>query len=171
MYIEPLSYRTLDEAINLVNKVFLNQNLFEKASWAFRLSLKKSVIAKIVLWVVGVTEVRYWVAIDGDSSKVIGTTGLYSYKKDRNEAYWLGWTCVSSMDRGKGIGSKLVDFSIEKAQLEGKKFLRLYTSTDPTRATARILYQKRGFRLIGEQKRWRSQFKKLYLELELSAAL
>jgi len=167
MHIEPLSYETLDDAINLVNKVFLNQNLFEKASWAFQLSLKNTWTVRIILGVVGVTEARYWVAIDENSRKVIGTTGLYSYKQDKDEAYWLGWTCVSPSARGQGIGSKLVDFSIQKGKTEAKKFLRLYTSTDPNRATARVLYEKRGFRLIGEDKMWGNKLKKLYFELEL----
>lgn len=168
MYIEPLSYETLDKAINLVNQVFPKQNLFENATLAFRFSLNKSsIISQIAFSIVGITEVRYWVAVDDKSKEVIGTTGLYCYKKDQNEAYWLGWTCVDPNARGQGIGGKLVDFYIQKARAEGKKFLRLYTSTHPNQATAQILYEHRGLRLIGESKIRGTNFKILYRELEL----
>jgi GNAT superfamily N-acetyltransferase len=168
MYIEPLSYETLEQAINLVNKVFPNQNLFENASLAFRFSLKpNSIIAKIAFYIVGVTKVRYWVAVDDRSREVIGTTGLYCNKKDKDSVYWLGWTCVEPKARGQGIGGKLVDFCIEKTRAEGKKFLRLYTSTALNQATAQILYEKRGFRIVGESKIWGTKFKTLYRELEL----
>lgn len=75
MYIEPLSYETLDEAINLVNKVFPYQSLSENASLAFQLSLEQNIIiAKKCLFVIGITEARYWIAVDEQSRKVIGTT-------------------------------------------------------------------------------------------------
>jgi GNAT superfamily N-acetyltransferase len=168
MYIEPLSYETLDEAINLVNKVFPYQSISENASSAFRLSLEQnSIIAKRGFSIIGITEARYWVAVDEQSRKVIGTTGLYCYEKDKNEAYWLGWTCVEPEARGQGIGGKLVDFAIEKARAEGKKFLRLYTSNHANQAIAQILYEKRGLRIIGESEISETQFKMLYRELEL----
>jgi len=167
MHIEPLSYKTLEAAIDLVNEIFPHQNLFEKASLAFRFSLQNSIISQLAFSVIGITEAHYWVAIDEDSRKVIGTTGLYCYKKDRNEAYWLGWTCVAPEARGQGIGGKLVDFCIAEARTAGKNFLRLYTSNHPNQAIAQILYEKRGFRLIGDSQIRGTQFKKLYCELEL----
>lgn len=168
MHIEPLSHETLDDAINLVNKVFPHQRLFERASIGFRGSLaKNSWLYRILFYLAGIAEANYWIAIDDDSKKVIGTTGLYSTRKDEGEAYWLGWTCVEPACRGQGIGSKLVDFAIEKARGAGKKFLRLYTSTNPSQATAQILYEKRGFRITGEEKLRGTEFKILYRELEL----
>lgn len=141
MHIEPLSHETLDEAVGLVNRVFpyqVNrifplQNLWEKARFAFPLSLRKnSIITKIVFFLVGVEATRYWLAVDEVSRKVIGTTGLYSYKKDKKEVSWLGWTCVTPEFRGQGIGGKLVNFAIEKARAEGQNFLRLYASNHPS---------------------------------------
>lgn len=169
MHIEPLTYETLDEAIKLVNQVFpYQQTLFDKASFAFPFSLKKkSIITKIVSSIVGFTEVRYWLAIDEVSRKIIGTTGLYDYKQDKNEAWWLAWTCVDAEFRGQGIGGKLVDFAIEKARAEGKNFIRLYTWNYPDQAAALTLYKKRGFRISGEEKIRRTEFKKIYMELEL----
>jgi len=167
MHIEPLSYKTLEAAIDLVNEIFPHQNLFEKASLTFRFSLQNSIISQLAFSVIGITEAHYWVAIDEDSRQVIGTTGLYCYKKDLNEAYWLGWTCVAPEARGQGIGGKLVDFCIAKARTAGKQFLRLYTSNHPNQAIAQILYEKRGFYLVGDSPIRGTQFKKLYCELEL----
>jgi ribosomal protein S18 acetylase RimI-like enzyme len=74
---------------------------------------------------------------------------------------------VAPEARGQGIGGKLVDFCIAKARAAGKQFLRLYTSNHPNQAIAQILYEKRGFRLIGDSQLRGTQFKKLYGELEL----
>jgi predicted GNAT family N-acyltransferase len=63
-------------------------------------------------------------------------TELYSSKEDNNEKISLGWTCVYLAVRGQEIGRKLVNFAIEKARLESKKFLRLYTSNHPNQAIA-----------------------------------
>ncbi|MFE1746617.1 GNAT family N-acetyltransferase [Coleofasciculus sp. H7-2] len=113
------------------------------------------------------TEACYWVAVDDASQKVVETTGLYSSKDDKNEGLWLGWTCVDTAFRGQGIGRKLVDFAIEKAGSEGNKFLRLYTSNHPNQAIAQLLYDKRGFRIIGEEPFKGSRLKKIYREVEL----
>lgn len=167
MHIEILSPKTLGEAISLVNSVFPQQSIFEKASFTFPCSLnKQSFFYKTYLNLIGVRDVNYWLAIDDDSQKVVGTTGLYSYRKE-DDAYWLGWTCVASTARGQGIGGKLVDFCIQKARNAGKKFLRLYTSPNPERAIAKILYEKRGFRITGETKIWPNKFKTVYYELKL----
>ena len=57
--------------------------------------------------------------------------------------------------RGQGIGKQLIEFSIEAARGYGKKYLRLYTSTDPNEAAAQFLYEKYGFRVFRvERKYW-----------------
>ena len=170
MHIEPLSYETLDRAISLVDKVFPYQrhSQHENASIAFRASLEKdNSLYKSLLEQMKITEANYWVAVDDISGKVIGTTGLYGYIKDEAEAYWLGYTCVDPDFRGQGIGAKLVDFATEKAREAGKKFLRLYTSNNPNQAVAQILYDKRGFRITGEEQSEGSNFKMIDRELKL----
>lgn len=170
MIIEPLSYETLDQAINLVDRIFPFQinSQIENASMVFRASLEKNnSFNRNLLEKMQITDANYWVAIDNNSKKVVGTTGLYSYQEDENQAYWLGYTCVDPDFRGQGIGSKLVDFAITKARQSDKQFLRLYTSTYPDQAVAQILYEKRGFRITREESIEESNFKMIYRELKL----
>ena len=105
-----------------------------------------------------------WVAVNG-SDDVCGTTGLYSYKKDENEAVWLSRFCVGPEHRGEGIGKNFLEFSIEKARDSGKAFLRLYTSGDPSEAAAQGLYEKYGFAVVKTAKYRSGTY--LYRELKL----
>lgn len=164
MHIEPLSPATLDQAINLRDKVFPGLSKLDRET--FSASLFKEQYQQWFLEST-ITQLNYWVAIDDESKKVIGTTGLYCETEDENEAYWLGWFCVEPEFRGQGIGAKLLDFSINTAKAAGKKYLRLYSWTNPDSATAQILYKKRGFRAIGEEEIPGSRFKIIYLELDL----
>ncbi|MFB2937246.1 GNAT family N-acetyltransferase [Aerosakkonemataceae cyanobacterium BLCC-F154] len=170
MNIKPLSYETLPEAISLVDNIFPYQKdtMYENARIAFSASLDQdNPSSRSLLEQMQITEANYWVAIDENSGKVVGTTGLYTYAEDEAEAYWLGYTCVDPDCRGQGIGAKLVDFAIEKARSNDKKFLRLYTSNVPNQAVAQILYEKRGLLIIGEEQIQGSKFKKIYRELKL----
>lgn len=167
MQIQPLSSERLASAINLANQVFPYNSLSENAELAFRASISQDIDNKIKDFeIIGITDAQYWVALD-HKQQLLGITGLYGYKKDQHEAYWLGWTCVDPKVRGQKIGSKLVDFAIEKARTAGKLFLRLYTSDHPEQKIARILYEKRGFVIISQENYPNSNFKKLYYELKL----
>lgn len=170
MRIEPLSYKTLNQAINLVNKIFPYQrnHLRENASITLTGSLdRNSLLYKFIFDFMKITDVNYWIAVDDSGSKVIGITGLYSYIEDREDAYWLGYTCVDPDFRGQGIGRELVDLAIENSREAGKKFLRLYTSSSPEQSTAQILYEKKGFRITAEEDMEKSNLKTIYRELEL----
>ena len=166
MQIQALSRSTLSSAIELANLVFPYQKLLERADLAFRLSLTSGWIPKLILRLASVAEARYWVALNEDGD-VIGVTGLYKYLKDRDDSLWLGWTCVSPIARGNGIGGQLVDFAIAKARSEGKKFLKLYTSNHPNEATAQYLYERRGLQVVSERELQGSNFKRIYRELDL----
>ncbi|MBA7660192.1 hypothetical protein ES703_68192 [subsurface metagenome] len=162
--IELLTDKTLREAVNLLNRVFQNEE--EEApgdELPASLNPKKY---KDFLLETQISELRYWVAID-NTGKVVGTTGLYCYSYDEHEAYWLGWFCVHPDLRKRGIGNKLLRFSIVKARKSGKKFLRLYTSTNPNELNAHRLYKKHGFRLFKKESLGDTDLKKLYYELKL----
>jgi GNAT superfamily N-acetyltransferase len=111
-----------------------------------------------------ITSLSDWVALDTDN-RVIGTVGVYTYRKDEKESCWISWFCVHPNFRGRGIGKKLLQFAIQIARQAGKKYLRLYTSTHPSEANAHALYEKCGFRIIGK-KSWK-ECKIVYLELDL----
>lgn len=155
MRIEPLSHKTLNQAINLANRVFPDQrkNLSENASIILTGSLyQNNLLYKFIFrFIMKITDVNYWIAVNEIDNKVIGITGLYCDIQDREKAYWLEYTCVDPDFRGQGIGGKLVDSAIEKAIRAGKKFLRLYTSNNSELFIAQILYEKKGFRIIAKE--------------------
>ncbi|QIR35486.1 GNAT family N-acetyltransferase [Tolypothrix sp. PCC 7910] len=165
--IQPLSKETLTAAIDLANKVFQYQRWWEKASWAFKLSLMHGYLPKLLLGFLGISWCRYWVAVNSQAD-VLGVTGLYTQRGDA-ETYWLGWTCVNPEARGQGIGAKLVDFAINQAKNDGANDLKLYTSDLPSNAIARQLYERRGFELVQQvpQQRQQRTFNILYYQLPL----
>lgn len=164
MRIEALTEKTLKGALNVVNAVFPVQ-IEEPAESAFRASLNPEKY-KIFLAKAQIAELRYWVA-QNDLGRVVGTAGLYCYEKDRDKAFWLGWFCIAPSARNQGIGTELLQFSIEKAKEQGKKFLRLWTTTDPNELDAHRLYEKHEFRLKKEEPFADTGLKKLYYELKL----
>jgi ribosomal protein S18 acetylase RimI-like enzyme len=120
---------------------------------------------------------RYWLAVD-KKGNVLGTTGLYETSKDQSEAAWLGWMSVRPTYRGQGIGGRLMEFSINQARADGKKYLRLYTSNATGEKTAQGLYKKLGLEVVGSEPHplprlmqrlagERNPLKILYRELEL----
>lgn len=94
---------------------------------------------------------RYFLAVDKEN-RVLGTTGLYQTAKDQGDALWLGWMSVRPAYRGKGIGQKLLDFSIDEAKRSNVDYLRLYTSTYKGEAAAQPLYERVGLKVVGEMK-------------------
>lgn len=90
------------------------------------------------------------------------------YQSDEKEAFWLGWFCVSPKERGKRIGYNLLKFAVEKAKIEGKKYLRLWSSTNPNEDKAHKLYENVGFvKLQKEEILDNTEYKKIFFELEL----
>jgi len=135
----------IPQAEKLVNSVFREQDLEERLSfWVYKNRNKFWMKAALKLY--GTMEYcKYWVAIN-EAGEIVGTTGLYSVKKDIHEAIWLSWFCVNPNCRGQGIGKQLIEFSIDMARSYGKKYLRLYTSDDPNEVEAQFLYEKYGFK-------------------------
>jgi len=172
-HIEPLSKLTMKDAIRLLKKVFPKQALYERADVALRASLAlekkgvKNLLSKLILRAVKISEVRYWIVINESSDKVIGITGLYCQKKDQNEADWGGWMCVDPAYRKYGIAFRIGDFTLAKARARGKKYLRLYTSTDPNEATANLWFDRKGFRIIKREPLKGTNLELLYREKEL----
>lgn len=148
----------------LVSKVFPFRSLSERLTfWAFK--NQNSGLVKKLIKFFGVSSLsNFWVAID-ENNNVLGTTGIYTYIKDENEAIWLAWFCVDPEQRGKGIGKKLIEYSINMAREYKKKYFRLYTSNDPNETAAQNLYEKYGFKVIKKKKKL--FYTKIYRELVL----
>lgn len=152
--ITELDDKQIPRAKKLVDEVFKYQDFTERISfWVYKHRHKFWI--KFLSWWYGALSLEYWVAVD-ENGTICGTTGLYSMKKDFDEAIWLSWFCVAPTRRGQGIGKRLIEFSIEEARRRGKKYLRLYTSDDSNEAEAQFLYEKYGFVKTGEEKhdRW-----------------
>jgi len=155
----------MKDAEKLIKAVFPWMDLSEKMSfWMFR--NRRNPVARVMMRFDGVSELlSMYVALNPGSREVCGTTGFYTCIKDEAEAYWLSWFCVAPELRGQGIGKQLLEFSIEKAKTDGKKFLRLYTSDDENEAEAQGLYEKYGFKAVGEEKK--EYYTLIYRELRL----
>lgn len=93
--------------------------------------------------------VDYWIVLN-EQEEIIGVTGIYKLKEDSHDVVWLGWYCIRKDQRGKGLGRELLEWTIKKAKERGFNKLKLYTSTDPNEASAQILYEKLGFKMVGE---------------------
>ena len=152
------------KAEKLVFKVFPSMDILEKLSfWAYK--HRNNRFVKILMRISGVYSLIKYCAAITENGEVCGTTGFYSYTKDKHEAVWLAWFCVDPKFRGKGIGKKLIEYSIDEARKYNKKFFRLYTSTDPNEASAQNLYEKYDFRIKRQKKTL--AYTKIIRELEL----
>lgn len=140
-------------AKELVDSVFIGQTPMERLS--FRLYSRKGGLSyRIFSRLSGVDLLDFWVAISDDGS-VSGISGLYSIRKDRDEALWLSWYVVRPSERGRGLGATLLNKAIEEATNRGARFLRLYTSDSELidgGENAQMMYERHGLS-IKSQKR------------------
>jgi len=85
-------------------------------------------------------------------------------RKDKN---WVGWFCVDPKSRGKQIGKELLKKAINSAKEEGRKYLELYTSTNPKEKIAHNLYRTMGFKITKREKGAYGKEDKLFFQLQL----
>jgi GNAT superfamily N-acetyltransferase len=167
MKIEPLSKETLNEAIKLVVDIFNSKpHDFDYPGKWMSASIAKEKDKKLYASA-NCTYVKYYAGIDEFSGKVIGTTGIYTQKDDEKDSDWIAWFCVDPNFRGKGYGSKLLDFTIDLAKKRGKKFIRLYTSYNTDIKKAMELYSKRGFKITNIKKHPNTKEEMIYMESRL----
>jgi GNAT superfamily N-acetyltransferase len=163
--IKKLTEKYLAEASMLANSIFKDEPILPGV--AFEASLDKKKFDKLNEGSVDkIYSLEYFVAID-ESGRVLGTTGLYAMEKDKGNTYWLGWYCVGSKYRGRGVGGKLLDYTIKEAKKRGKRILRLYTSPSDDEKTAQIIYDSRGFKTTGTERKEGSKYEIIYKELSL----
>ncbi len=137
---EPLSQENIKEALALISAVFPTHAEEVRVAYERALDPEKAYLEDRRLF-------EYFVVRDTESKKVIGVTGLYNRKEYPEDEAWLGWFCVDSNVRGKGIGRKTLEWTMNRArELEYKKF-KLYTSTDPNESAAQGLYESVGLKI------------------------
>ena len=165
--IAPLSFGNLRSALKLVNRVFTpTAQGRERADFYFTDSILPP--GRWLARMIGYPVVLYWVAVDLESRKVIGTVGIYAMSSDP-EAYWGGWMCVDPKDRSRGIGFALMRHAIvEAGRRNDRKYVRLYTSTDPNEAKAQVLYDSVGLAVYKTEDDPKTGFQRLYRQCELS---
>lgn len=142
--IVPLSKDTIQEGLFLLQKVFHTFMGEEDPYYWFKVSLEPEKNKKVMLKR-GVSEVRYFIVKDKTNNKIIGTTGLYHLTKDPKDTVWLGFYCLDSEYRGRGLGKEVLQWTIEKAKKEGNTTLCLYTTPNGDLAVAQVIYDKFGF--------------------------
>jgi len=163
--IEHLERKRLSDARKLVWRCFPRQTFFERLSFWAIANHRSPHMRRIMAWVGVADFLDFWGAIDQQTGTLLGTTGLYQYTCDAKEAVWLAWFCVAPEVRRRGIGSRLLDFSIEEAKRTGLQYLRLYTSDRSNEAAAQILYESRGLEVTA--KKWRPFYNIIYRQLRL----
>lgn len=162
-----LTKEWLEETIALADKIFPPEFEEEPAKDEIPASLFPEQYREYLAKTEIKPGLKYWVA--ADNGKVIGLIGLYNYEFDPDDLVWLGWFLVDPSARKKGIGNRLLLFAIEEAKKRGKKFLKLYSTDDSAELDSHRLYEKYGFRNIG-QKPWGPDPKQteLFFELDLT---
>jgi len=153
--IVPCSGKLMDQAEVLVRSVFPSMSPIERFSF-IAIRRPQTFSNRLLMFLAGVKDlVAFDVYVD-ESDLVLGTTGLYRYRKDFDTAVWLAWFCVDPNARGRGVGQALLEHSVARARETGLSLMRLYTSTDPNEASAQRLYERNGFMDVGRKKGLRS---------------
>jgi len=147
--IQELNNKNVQEASRLADAIFIKDPI--KPSVYFEASLDDKKFHDVnKISSEDLFSLKYWVAVDDETKRIVGTTGLYEKIQDKDDAAWVDWYCVAPDVRGKKIGSTLLDFTIAEAKKKHKKFLRLYTSTLENESVAQIIYERKGFKIIKE---------------------
>lgn len=78
-----------------------------------------------------------------ENNEILGTLSLVFNKIPTGDKIWIEDVVVDASARGKGVGEKLIQFSVEYVKSQNNKTINLTSS--PDRIAANNLYQKLGF--------------------------
>ncbi len=144
-----LSERDLPAAIAIANAVFTRDAETDAGPAAnFRAGLYpvqyESDLARL-----GISGLRHWTV--KEHGKIVGLTGLYRIDAEPPDAIWLDWFCTAPEAGGRGIGRRVLQWTISQAVSHGYGRLCLWTSSDPAEAVAQHLYETMGIRIVSEE--------------------
>ncbi len=162
--IVPATEEALPEAKKLIKRVFPYRSLSEQFN-LIAITSPDNWLLKKILNLFGIKDILDIYLAVNEKQEVVGTTGLYNYLKDADEAVWLFWFCVAPEERGKGIGTKLLTYTIKLARSKKVDYLRLYTSDVSNEREAQIIYQKHVLKEV--ERKNRILYTEIIRELEL----
>lgn len=155
--IEPLSRDTLKDAIALANAVFPESSaLPENPAVQYAATIEPD-IYRPAMERIGVRTQQHWV-VKKRGRGVIGLTGLQNMLADPAEIAWLGWVCIDPETRGRKLGRKTLEWTIDRARHDGCAILRLDTTDLPSQRRAQGLYDALGFVETKRYKRSRDTY-------------
>jgi len=128
----------------VVGKITEEHATYYYENWGFDISFETQVGRELSEFLMGFQEKRdgFWVAtIRGEFAGAIAIDGSQAGK----EGARLRWFIVTPRFQGYGIGKKLLRESLKFSKEAGHK--RVYLWTFKGLETARILYEREGFRL------------------------
>lgn len=126
-----ITYDNLDLACEIQNAIFPE----EDARNNFIEQIEKDPYRK---------EMEYYICYYDNTP--VGVSGIYSYHEYPTDA-WLGWYGVLEKKRCQGIGSLILEKTMDIAKKKGYENFRLYT--DEYAKDAHKIYKKHG--MIGEK--------------------
>lgn len=97
----------------------------------------------------GIGSLSHWTV--KEDGKIVGLTGLYRMTCDPPDAIWLDWFCTAPEAGGRGIGRKMLQWTVTQAVRQGYGRLCLWTTDDPHEAVAQHLYDTMGFKIVSEE--------------------
>jgi GNAT superfamily N-acetyltransferase len=168
--IQDLTEQYLQQACDLVDRCFpgelVHPHLTVQESMDKTHHLRPAILKEYGEMIDGID---YWIAVNEETDRVVGTSGLYMDMHDENEAAWMEWFCVDPDARGLGAGHLLLEKAIDEARKRGKKYLRLYTFPEDHEPTvAHRMYEHRGFVIYKkEPDPTRGNLEKWYMEKTL----
>lgn len=104
-------------------------------------------LSKFFLKKIAFNELKYFVAID--NKKILGVSGIYSFKHHPRDTVWLGWTMVVQSAQGNGIGSLLIQTIVNYLKENKFKCVCVETTSHKDQENAIKLYTKFGFKESG----------------------
>ena len=140
--LEPINSRSFPQAIDFLHKTFEYDSHSQ-----FYLSISRDLqqIAVDNRTRNSRSKNAYWIARDRDEDlRVVGVTGI-AEDSTSSQVGWLFWLAVDPNYRGRGFGSQLLSFTLERAKEMGFSQMNISTSTIPQEAAAQDLYKKFGF--------------------------
>ncbi len=108
------------------------------------------------------SDIRYWVALVNE--RVVGVTGFYD-KIHMPGVIWVSWFCVHPDHQKAGIGTALLQFTIQQARAEGYEYLKLFTANHEDERAAHRLYKRFGFEETHRERREGQEL--IFLQLKL----